>query len=269
MPDRRIRRAVLEAKVEFIRVVQKEIFIASEGMLYILSMDGEVTEDIKLPSGEVAGLWRLGDKFYIRTKTRECYRFALGDTAPVKINARSLKQGKHLVFSSEDRVFFLDEDTLRVSCSAAMPGCILDIAEMGERMYILFSRLLVYAKTPLLMAGKTELVPIDNLSHMRFTAVATNGRDFIALEGPREVVVHDGSETLWLIWKPRGFIRCEVTCSLLIMASEVIELYALRDGSLYARINARTRVFAYDCIRRALWLYSGSLYEVELSEPYC
>jgi hypothetical protein len=268
MEERRVRRIALEKDIEFIEAIGNEVFIASGQTLHILSMGGDVSEDLQLPGRGVDELWRTRHRFYVRMKGGECYSFLPGGSVLMRVNARNLKRSEHPVFPSGERLLFLDEETLKIACSLVLPEPVIDIAEMGQRMYILFRECLCYAETSLLMQNKTGLVPIGNLSHMRFTAIRSNGRDFIALEAPGEIVVYNGSDILWLLRKPRNFLRCEVSRSLLIAASDTIELYNLRDGTLHSRLDVRTGVFAYDCIRRTLWVYHGSLYEVDLSEPY-
>lgn len=270
MAEKRIRKASFSGKVEYLKCIGDELFIVSGGMMHILNMYGVIVEDVKLPPGTLMDVFRSGDLIFVRMKRSGCYYFKLGDVSVSRIglDARVMKAYENVLFLDGNSMFVLEVPSLINKLLMTMPSEVVDFVEVASKIYVLFKTHLCFIQKPLYHEDRVLLEHVECLSHLTFTCIKSNGNDFLVLEAPEELVVYGMDASFWLLRKSSGYHGYEVSDQFLIMLSDSIEMYRLDDGVRFAKLCVRTSVLSHDACRRRLWIYSKSLYEVDVTKPF-
>ncbi|WEL38511.1 putative damage-specific DNA binding protein 1 [Encephalitozoon hellem] len=263
-----IRSALFSGDILHMEFIECDLFMCVKDTLYILNMKGLIREDVILPSNGVKEILKFKDVVFLQIERYGYYYFKIGSPVLTKMEWRIEKMhvNANVIFSHKCTMSFLDSSTFQPRHIVTMPGKIIDFAEVGTDIYVLVDAHLCLIQGWRQNRGSVPIKFIEFLSHLKFISVTPGVLDLLILESNHEMVVY-GKEVLKSIKKTSGYQGYRVFGALFILLlSDSIELYCLNTYKMFIRLYFTPRAITYDSCRGRLWVYSDSLYEIDISK---
>lgn len=264
-----IRKAIFSSTISYMQFADCCLFMCIGQRLYILNMDGVEIEDVDLPSGQVRELFKHKDMVFLFIEGHGYYHFRLNDSRVTQLEwkAEKMRAGSNVLFSCGGTLSLLDLPTSRPEHIVTVPENIVDFAEVGPDIYILLPSHLCLVHGWARPSSRTSIRPIEFLSNLGFISMSSSASGFLALENSHTVVIYKkgAARSAGKALDCRGYKLFDDF--LVIQQPASMELYSLDCCKMLMKLDFRSKAIAYDSRRKMLWVYSDSLYEIDVSGP--